>query len=149
MAENVMLNSVGAINQPCLTPLITGNGPVYCPFHSDHEIAGACNHWYEPGWTAKLVHYFPKSTTTASKALVRSTKVIHRLMFCYWSCFCKDHAFASSVFPESKLTFWQTSNLITSKTMWAMTRNWCKQNQTIAIVIKITKFANRHDTMRW
>ena len=31
IAENIMLNNVGAITQPYLTPLVTGNGSEYCP----------------------------------------------------------------------------------------------------------------------
>ena len=59
MAENILLNSVGAITQPCLTPLVTENG---C-----EDWPSSCNLVTMPSWnypnkvmklirTAKLMH---------------------------------------------------------------------------------------------
>ena len=67
MAENIMLNSVGAIEQPCLTPLVTGNGQ-----STVHHVM-AMNLGVQP----KLALIFQsQSRLTVSKVLVRSTKVM-------------------------------------------------------------------------
>ena len=41
MADNIMLNMKGAITQPCLIPLVTGNG---CEDSTFFALWQACHH---------------------------------------------------------------------------------------------------------
>lgn len=66
MAENIMLNSVGASTQPCWTPLVTRKGSVDGPV-----LKQACHHgpglpYNEIVWTAKLLQDPPKPLVTDS-----------------------------------------------------------------------------------
>ena len=80
MAENIMLNSVEASTQPCLTPFVTGNGSDYSP--SFWTLASI------PSWNYRTIAmnlagqpnfaiiFQSLSRLIVSNALVRSTKVM-------------------------------------------------------------------------
>ena len=88
MAENIMLNRVGACIQPCLTPFVTGNGSENSPslwtrasIPSWNCLTIAMNLVEQPNFA--IIFQRP-SRLTVSNALVRSTKVIQRSMLCSW-----------------------------------------------------------------
>ena len=106
MAENIMLKSVEASTQPCLTPFVTGNGsensPSFWPLASISSwncrtiamnLAGQLNF-------AIIFQCFGK----VDKGHVE-VHILFLAFFLKLSC-CKDHVYCSSVFPESTLTFW-------------------------------------------
>ena len=88
MAENIMLNRVGASTQPCLTPLVTGNGWEYSPLSSTLAFV--------PSWNCRTIvmnlggggHpklamiFHSPSWQTMSNTLVRSMKVVNGSTFC-------------------------------------------------------------------
>ena len=88
MAENIMLNSVEASTQPCLTPFVTGNGSENSP--SFRTLASI------PSWNYRTIAmnlagqpdfaitFQSPSRLTVSNVLVRSTKVMWRSTFCSW-----------------------------------------------------------------
>ena len=114
MAENIMLNSVEASTQPCLTPFVSGNGSE--DSQSFWTLASI------PSWncrtivmnltTAKLCLNFPKSLATdfvkcfgkVDKGHVE-VHILFLTFFLKLPC-CKDYVYCSSVFPESTLAFW-------------------------------------------
>ena len=109
MAENIMLNSVVASTQPCLTPFVTGNGSENSP--SFWTLASI------PSWNwhtiAMNLAEHPNSLTTyCGKSFCKVDKghvEVHILFLAFLlklSC-CEDHVYCSSVFPESTLAFWQ------------------------------------------
>ena len=105
MAENIMLNSVEASTQPCLSPFVTGNGSENSPSFWTLARISSWNWCYEFGGIAKLCHNFPKSLTTdCVKCSCRGPHSVPGI-FLKLSC-CKDHVCCSSVFPESTLAFW-------------------------------------------
>ena len=89
-----MLNNAGAITQPCLTPLVTGNGSEYSPSFWTHVCM--------PSWNCRTIAIYlggkpnfaiifqSPSRPTVSNALVKSTKFMHRSTCCSWhfSCSC-------------------------------------------------------------
>ena len=58
MAENTMLNSVGASTQPCWTPFVKEI------LHHSGAIMQLPHHSYKPDWTAKRCHDFPTLVST-------------------------------------------------------------------------------------
>ena len=116
MAKNILLNRAGAITQPSYTKLVTGNGSIslktcmYC-------IRKLPHYGYEPGWSAKLCHNFPKPITTDCVKCFGEVDKGHvgfHILFLTFllklSC-CEDHVYCSPVFPESTLAFWYKSSL--------------------------------------
>ena len=80
MAENIMLNRVGAIKQLCLTPFVTGNGSENSPLFwtrasipSWNCLTIAMNLVGQPNFA--IIFQRP-SRLTVSNALVRSTKIV-------------------------------------------------------------------------
>ena len=96
--RNIMLNSVEASTQPCLTPFVTGNGSENSPLF--WTLASI------PSWNCRTIamnlaeqplrHNFPKSLTTVSNGKVNKGHVqVHILFLAFLlkqlSCWFEEH----------------------------------------------------------
>ena len=114
MAENIMLSSVEASTQPCLTSFVTGNDSENSPsFWTLASIPSwncrtiAMNLAEQPNFA--ILFQSPSRLTVKCFGKVDKGHVeVHILFLAFFlkmSCF-KNHVYCSSVFSESTLAFW-------------------------------------------
>ena len=91
MAENIMLNRVGARTHPCLTPLVTGNASEPEPSSRTLAIMPSWNClttemkiFRHPNLT--MIFHSPSLLTESKRLLVKSTKPVQR-SWCYFMHF--------------------------------------------------------------
>ena len=117
MAESIMLNSVDAITQPCLTPFVTSKGSENSPSFYTRACMPSCRTIaMNLGGQPNLAIIFQSpSRLTVSKALVRSTNVMYRSTFSFLTSLlklpcCEDHVYCPSV--RNKMTCAMTLDYI-------------------------------------
>ena len=98
MAVNIVPNNVGTRTQPCLTPLMTGNASEVSPLSSTRVSI--------PSWIWRTIeidlseqlHFFfhNPSQLTVQNALVKSSSVMQRSLFCSWH-FSRSYGTANTI----------------------------------------------------
>ena len=114
IAENIMLNSVGARTQPCFTPFVTGKGVEdSLSSRSLHSIVKRSDHLDEFVWASELAHDLPETVAAdgvecfgeVDKCCVK-VDILFLAFFLQLTC-SKYHVGGTSLFPESTLALWK------------------------------------------